>query len=254
MTDTWNPEQYERFKRERSQPFYDLAALIRPRPGLRVVDLGCGTGELTAELHARLAAEETLGIDRSEAMLRKSAAHARPGLSFRRGDVAEFRADGAWDVVFSNAALHWLPDHPELFARLYQAIAPGGQLAVHMPNNQVHATHLTAAELAKESPFRERLGGYLQPDVLAVEEYARILHRAGFREQNVRLQVYGHLLESREQVVEWVKGSLLTDYERHLGELYPEFLARYRERLLARLDDERPYFFTFRRLLLWAGK
>jgi trans-aconitate 2-methyltransferase len=253
--DTWNPEQYERFKRERSQPFFDLVALIRREPAPRVVDLGCGTGELTATLHRELGAARTVGIDRSEAMLKRSTAHAGRGLAFELGDIASFRASADWDVVFSNAALHWLPDHQELFARLYEAVAPGGQLAVHMPANQNHATHLTAAELASEAPFRDALAGYAQPSVLAVEEYARLLHRVGFREQHVRIQVYGHLLESREQVVEWVKGSLLTDYQKHLGpELFVEFAARYRERLLARLADERPYFFTFRRILLWGAK
>ncbi len=252
--DTWNPAQYERFKRERAQPFLDLAALVRPGPALSVVDLGCGTGELTADLHQRLGAAVTLGIDRSAAMLAKSAAFAGGGLRFEQGDIANFRGDAAWGVVFSNAALHWLPDHPALFARLAAAVAPRGQLAVHMPANQTHATHVTALEVAREEPFAARLAGYVQPDVLAPEAYARIFHRAGFREQHVELRVYGHLLDSRAEVVEWVKGSLLTDYQKHLGELFPDFLARYRELLFAKLDDERPYFFTFRRLLLWAAK
>ena len=252
--DAWKPEQYERFKRERAQPFFDLMALVERAPEMRVVDLGCGTGELTAALHEQLRAKETLGIDRSEAMLKKSAAFAGGGLSFRHGDVSDFRDAAAWSLVFSNAALHWLPDHATLFTRLYDAVAPGGQLAVHMPANQTHATHLTAAELAREEPFASRLGDYVQPSVLLPEDYARMLHRVGFREQHVELRVYGHLLGSREQVLEWVKGSLLTDYEKNLGDLFPEFLARYRDRLLARLDDERPYFFTFRRLLLWAAK
>ena len=70
--DAWDPAQYERFRAERARPFVDLLALVRPRPGMRVVDLGCGTGELTARLHRELAAGETLGIDRSEAMLARA--------------------------------------------------------------------------------------------------------------------------------------------------------------------------------------
>ena len=89
--------------------------------------------------------------------------------------------------------------------------------------------------------------------MLAPEVYATLLHRLGFREQHVRLQVYAHELESREAVVEWVRGSLLTDYERRLpAELWPRFLERYRERLLPQLDDTRPFFYPFKRVLMWG--
>src|ERR1700733_9652689 len=88
----WDPEQYERFKAERSRPFFDLLALVRARPGMRVVDLGCGTGELTRELHEKLGATETVGIDSSETMLAKGAGFARDGLRFERGRIEEWEA------------------------------------------------------------------------------------------------------------------------------------------------------------------
>ena len=88
--DSWDPGQYAKFLRERSAPFFDLLDLVEPRPGMRVVDLGCGTGELTRQLHERLGARETLGLDRSAKMLEKSAAFAAPGLRFEQGTVEEF--------------------------------------------------------------------------------------------------------------------------------------------------------------------
>src|SRR5262245_57867329 len=153
MPDLWNPAQYERFRDERSRPFLDLLALVRPRDGMRVVDLGCGTGELTRLLHERLAARDTLGIDRSDAMLARAAAAKADGLRFERGDIADFRPRAPLDLVFSNAALHWLPGHAALFARLTGALADGGQLAVQMPSNYDHASHVVAAEVAAETPF-----------------------------------------------------------------------------------------------------
>src|ERR671917_284386 len=110
----WNPEQYGRFHGERAQPFFDLLALVDPRPGMRVVDLGCGTGELTRELHRQLAARETIGIDNSPAMLAKSAPFAGDRLRFEPGDIGAFESEGDYDLVFSNAALQWVPDHEPL--------------------------------------------------------------------------------------------------------------------------------------------
>src|SRR5260221_12275296 len=113
VRDTWDPRQYDKFEREREQPFFDLLALVRPRPGMRIVDLGCGTGKLTRTLHQRLDARETLGIDRSDSMLAGTRDGARPpGLRFEVGTIEDFvRRDGSWNLIFSNAALHWVDDH-----------------------------------------------------------------------------------------------------------------------------------------------
>ena len=129
-------------------------------------------------------------------------------------------------------------------------------MAVHLPANQDHPTHVTAREVACEEPFAEALGAYVLPNnLLPVEAYATLFHRLGFARQSVKLVVYGHLLESRESVVEWVKGSILTEFQSRLApDLYERFLETYRRRLLPRLVDERPYFFTFRRVLMHAAR
>jgi trans-aconitate 2-methyltransferase len=252
--DTWDPERYARFAKERSQPFFDLLDLVTPIPGGRAVDLGCGTGELTAELHRRTQAAQTLGIDSSDAMLAKAAPHAGGGVQFEKGDIATFAPDEPFDLVFSNAAYHWVPDHAALLARLTRAVKPGGQLAFQVPDNFDHPSHRAAEEVAAAEPFAQALGGGAHPrNVLAPEAYAAILDRLGYADQTVRLQVYGHRLDSREGVVTWVEGSLLSEYRRRLPDgLYPGFLARYRERLFAALPDERPFFITFRRILARA--
>jgi trans-aconitate 2-methyltransferase len=252
----WNPAQYERFRNERSQPFFDLLALVQPRPDMRVIDLGCGTGELTRVLYQRLGAQETIGIDNSPAMLARTAAFAGDGLSFRSGDIGAFSGTGDFDLVFSNAALHWVPDHPALLARLTAALREGGQFAAQVPANDDHPSHVTAVAVAGEDPFRDALAGHFrQSPVLAPEAYATLLHDLGFREQHVRLQVYAHVLESPEAVIEWVRGSVLTDYEKRLPpELWPRFLERYRERLLPQLRDSHPYLYPFKRVLFWASR
>ncbi len=252
--DPWSPAQYDRFRTERQQPFVDLAALITPRPDMRVIDLGCGTGELTARLHGDLRARDTLGIDSSPEMLTRQPTGIA-GLRFAAGDIGAFADTASWDLVFSNAAVQWLPNHPALLRRLRDALAPGGQLAIQMPANFMHPSHTAAHEVAAEPPFREALGGWRRHvPVREPEDYAVILARLGARAQHVRLQVYGHQLASRDEVVEWTKGTLLTDYQRRLAPaLCDAFLDRYRARLLPQLADDRPYFYPFRRLLLWAA-
>jgi trans-aconitate 2-methyltransferase len=255
---TWDPSQYERFRDERSKPFFDLLAMVRPEGAMRVVDLGCGTGALTRDMHARLGARSTVGVDSSREMLAR--APSAEGLRFELGDVADFAAaspEGELDLVFSNAALHWLPDHPALFAKLARMLAPGGQLAVQMPANFDHPAHVVAAEVASEAPFRDVLAGETRAraGVLLPEAYAEIVHGLGCREQDVHLSVYGHVLASRDDVIEWVKGSLLTDYQRRMPpETFALYMDRYRERLLPRLSDARPFFYPFKRILIWASR
>lgn len=250
----WDPAQYLRFRAEREQPFHDLLALVRRRPAMRVADLGCGPGALTRKLHEGLAAEETVGVDNSDAMLASARANEGAGVRFEKGDLARFAPARPVDLIFSNAALHWVPEHGSLLARLAAALRPGGQLAVQVPDNETHAAHETAVEVAQEPAFRAALGGYVwRSPVLPAEDYAAWLRRLGFGEQHVRMQVYPHSLTSREDVVEWVKGSLLTVYQKRLApQLFGRFVERYRQLLLTRMPDEQPCLLTYRRILVWG--
>ncbi|HEX5808123.1 MAG TPA: methyltransferase domain-containing protein, partial [Anaerolineales bacterium] len=101
----WEPKQYHKFQAERSAPFFDLLALVEIRPNLKVVDLGCGTGELTRQLADALPDSDVTGIDSSAQMLEKASPLSSPNLHFEQGDQAQLT--GEWDLIFSNAALHW---------------------------------------------------------------------------------------------------------------------------------------------------
>ncbi len=270
MAGTWDPAQYECFHAERRLPFDDLLRLLRPHPGARVVDLGCGTGALTAVLHSHLGASETMGVDSSPDMLGKAHDSEEEGLHFVLGDIrnvtAAWLGSGAdeslaaptFDIVFSNAALQWIPNHHSLLADMARGVAPGGQLAVQVPANADHVSHTAAYQVIEEEPFRSiiRESGIV-PDrvewVLAPDEYAALLDELGAAEQHVRLQVYGHRLGSTLGMVDWMKGSLLTPYRSIFDDAtYAAFVTRYGEAIVEQVGYREPYFFTFKRILMWA--
>ena len=208
----WDPAQYNRFADERELPFWDLAALVEPsgdRPTL--VDLGCGDGRLTDALAMQLDARRAVGVDSSAAMLERAAAHSRDGLEFVTGDLATWSGHDV-DVVFSNAALHWVPDHASVLERWRDALRPRGQLAVQMPANTDHPSHRISRELAREWLGSDAPADPVAANVLPPERYAELLERLGFTRQHVRMQVYGHHLGSSAKVVEWTRGSSLTRF------------------------------------------
>jgi trans-aconitate 2-methyltransferase len=258
-TDSWNPQQYDRFVAERSQPPRDLLAMVEPVPGGRAVDLGCGTGAYTVELHEHAEAATTLGLDTSAAMLTEAEGRATDGVTFLRADLRTAPDHGPFDVAYSSAVLHWVPDHDTVVRDLTGALNPGGQLAVTMPANFDHPSHTVAAEVLRRTEFAEAGGAKLVTGpghhVNPPEHYAELLHRLGYEQQHVRLQVYGHTLESTAQVVEWTSGTLLTPVRSALAndpDRYERFVDQYRERLLAVLGEREPYFYPFKRILFWG--
>jgi trans-aconitate 2-methyltransferase len=268
---TWDPDQYQRFAAERAQPFHDLLALVEPDGIGRAVDLGCGTGELTALAAAHLGLEQVateplpehtapmVGIDTSPTMLAAAAAHASDTVRFEEGDIAEWTSAADHDLVLAAASLHWVPDHPAVLRRWTAALAPGGQLAVQVPANADAPSHVVAAELAASEPYRSVFGPEGPPpdpvaaNVLAPERYAELLYELGFARQHVRMTVYPHVLPSSRHVVEWVRGTTLTRFAAVLPpEVYAEFLRDYEDRLLEVIGRHEPHFFPFRRIFLWG--
>lgn len=258
---TWSPEQYHRFAQERARPFWDLIALIETdRPIERAVDLGCGSGELTAEAARRLGVSSMLGVDSSPQMLAAAREHAGGRTSFTEGDLATWQSSGDVDLLLASASLQWVPDHIEVLTRWTPSLAPGAQLAVQVPDNATHPSHQIAAELGHAEPFGSAMGGDVPADPTAVnvlepQEYAELLFALGYERHVVRLHVYGPVLDSTADVAEWMRGTSLTRYFKVLPpELHEPLVDEYRRRLVAQLGDRRPYYFSFRRILFWGRR
>jgi len=250
----WDPKLYHKFQAERSAPFYDLLALVEIRPTLKVVDLGCGTGELTRHLAETLPDSNVTGIDSSSQMLdaARAAAHTVPSMRFEQGDQSQLT--GEWDLIFSNAALHWSENHRELIPRLYERLTPGGQIAVQIPSNHNHISHQIYRETASEEPFQSVLNGFQRyAPVLSIDEYARLFFDCGAENIVVFEKVYPHILEDGDAVVEWISGTALVPYFERLGEHKEEFVNAIRAKMRAALP-ETPVFYPFRRTLFSARK
>jgi trans-aconitate 2-methyltransferase len=196
----WDPDTYNKFKTERFAPFDDLLKVITVKPALKVIDLGCGTGELTQKLAAYLPGSSVLGIDSSEEMLKQSVKFTTKNCTFKKQDIeAVLNEKNQWDIVFSNAALQWVQDHNTLFPRVISMLKTGGQLAIQVPSNNDHYTHVAIKEIAAIEPYRSALRNWARTaPVLKTEAYAQILFDNGVKTITVYEKVYPHVLKDAD--------------------------------------------------------
>ncbi|EYB67706.1 Trans-aconitate 2-methyltransferase [Deinococcus phoenicis] len=253
----WNPDQYHRHREARSAPVRDLLALLPDLPYHDVVDLGCGTGDHTRTLAQRFPAARVLGLDSSAEMLAKADRQGVPNLRFEQGDILALQ--GEYDLIFSNAALQWLPDHPALLARLWAQLRPGGVLAVQVPANHDHDSHRLLTDTARE--FGAELGGFTRfgtaqgaSPVLTPAQYAERLDELGAVDLTALSRVYPVVLPGAEGVLDWTRGTALVPYLSRLNAADgARFTAAYLARLRARWPGERMYY-AFTRVLFMARK
>lgn len=252
---TWNPEQYAKFAGLRVQPGLDLINRlpVEARIGA-AVDLGCGTGELTALLADRYPDATVTGLDSSTAMLDKARSHF-PGQIWVEGDIARWRADRPLDLIFSNAALHWLPDHDRLLPRLVDSLAKSGLLAVQMPRNYATPSHALIRAVADLPRFAGRIT--LQSEPVARPDVYDTLLAPLVDEIEIWETEYWHRLSGDEPVFEWVKSTALRPVLEALdGADREAYLADYRRRL-QEAYPKRPdgiTLFPFRRLFILARR
>ena len=258
----WNPDTYLQFQAERDRPFYDLLAQVPEVQPTHVTDLGCGTGHLTAELARRWPHGQVTGIDSSAEMLAKALRLPTPGLTnldFRQADLRGWTPDVLPDLLFSNAALQWVPGHLDLIPRLAGLVAPGGVFAFQVPGNFISPSHVLLAELRHEPRWLARLGSPERgPDSLASLDpaaYADLLAPLGYR-VDAWETTYLHLLHGPAPVLNWVRGTALRPVLSRLSAAEAaDFEADYGERLRAAYPEGRAGTpFPFRRVFVVAQR
>lgn len=213
---TWDPALYERFADHRSRPFVELLGRVRAEDPHLVVDLGCGNGPLTLMTAQRWPAARVIGVDSSPDMLaRGRSLDAENRVEWVEGDLADYdiASNGQPDVVLSNAALQWVPQHRELIRGWLGRLAPGGWFAMQVPGNFAAPSHRLIREAAADHPRRDELIGLLRTDpVDSPAGYADLLATACKHTdvwETTYLQILDPAGEQASPVLEWVKGTAL---------------------------------------------
>lgn len=253
---SWDPSQYLKFAGHRLRPAIDLLNRIPVDAPAQVVDLGCGTGNVTRLIEQRWPAAKLTGIDSSADMLAR-AGDESPSITWLAADIARWQPDKPVDVLYSNAALHWLGDHQGLFAHLFAQVRVGGFLAVQMPRNFAAPSHITINALAEDPRWQAQLAPLIKPaptqppgfyyDVLAKDAVSIDIWETE----------YLQALEGDDPVAEWTKGTWLRPFLDALeGADQTAFEEAYRALMRAaypRRPDGRTLF-PFRRLFLIAER
>jgi trans-aconitate 2-methyltransferase len=239
----WDPAQYLNFAGERARPFFDLVARIGAIAPGSVVDLGCGPGQLTAVLADRWPLAAVVGIDSSAEMVeaadrllagRRAVGEAGGSLSFRIGDVTDWKPARPADVIVSNAVLQWVPGHLDLLPRWAGGLAPDGWLAFQLPGNFDQPSHVILRELAASDRWRDQLAGaQLNRQAGDPAQYLDLLATLGLA-VDAWETTYLHVLTGADPVTEWYKGTGLRPVLARLDQAdAAEFLAEYGARARA---------------------
>ena len=207
---TWDAALYLKFSAERTRPAVDLAARV-PADGIsRIADLGCGPGNSTAVLRARWPAADVVGMDSSQDMI-AAAEFAYPAGRWVLADITAF-AESGFDLVFSNAALQWVPDHATVFPRLLGLARPGGVLAVQVPLHHRSLLHQLIADVADRPNWRDRLAAAKDQLRMEPPEFYYDVLRPHAADVDVWVTDYHHPMSNPAAVIEWIRGTGLRPY------------------------------------------
>ncbi|MGV3683259.1 MAG: trans-aconitate 2-methyltransferase [Acidovorax sp.] len=228
----WNPALYRRFEDERTRPAAELLARVPLARAAHVVDLGCGPGNSTELLVQRFPQAQVTGIDTSEAML-ASARERLPGTAFELGDIATWVPAVAPDLIYANAALQWVAGHDTLVPRLFSLLAPGGVLAIQMPDNRQEPSHRLMRAVAGEEPWRGPIGDAdaVRTELATIAGYYDMLAKDAAH-VDVWHTIYQHVMPTAGSIVDWLRSTGLRPFLDPLGDvLRASFLAEYERRI-----------------------
>jgi trans-aconitate 2-methyltransferase len=226
---SWSASQYTKFEDERNRPIRDLLARIPTSQVMNAADIGCGPGNSTELLQARFPDAVITGMDSSGDMI-EAARKRLPGIQFEIDDIVRWRNKGPFDVILANAALQWIPDHESLLPELVARLAPGGSLAVQVPDNLDEPAHCIMREIASDEPWAAKLthASSARAARRGADWYYSLLHGCGASVDIWRTSYYHLLAAGPSAITEWFKGTGLRPFLEPLDEDEARrYLARY---------------------------
>ena len=207
----WDPQQYLQFGYERTQPSIDLVARIPLEDPKTIIDIGCGPGNSTQILRKRWPNASIVGLDKSEKMIERARTD-HPDQQWMLGDASMLGTEQTYDIVFSNAAIHWIPDHHILIPRLFQLVSQHGALAVQVPANYespLYRIILNVAQSSKWSAFTagcDKLITYHNAEYYYNQLVSLTLDIALWE------TTYYHILKSHQDLIAWYKSTAMKPF------------------------------------------
>jgi trans-aconitate 2-methyltransferase len=251
----WDPDVYMKFAGERTRPAVELLARVPMTAPERVIDLGCGPGNSTAVLAARWPHASLEGLESSSEMLAKARA-SQVRATWIESDVESWSPTRRYDVIFSNATLHWISNHRALLPKLMTCLSENGALAFQVPRNFDAPSHVLMRRVASEGAWAENLADARRIHVEQPETYFDILAPLSTA-VDIWETTYLHALTGDDPVLDWVSGTGLRPFVQRLqGGERDAFLSAYRI-LLREAYPRRPdgtTLFPFRRLFAVARR
>jgi trans-aconitate 2-methyltransferase len=229
----WDPETYLRFADERSRPFAELVRRIEATAPKRVVDLGCGPGQLTASLADRWPGACVLGIDSSGDMINAARRLSSEQVSFQLAGIETWRPAEPVDVLLSNAALQWIPDHRSLLPDLVSSVTEDGWVAFQVPGNFAEPSHTLLRTLAQDPRYADAARSMRYPAACDAATYLADLTTLGCR-VDAWETTYLHVLPGEDAVFTWISGTGARPVLQALDDdLRDRFVAEYKQALRA---------------------
>jgi trans-aconitate 2-methyltransferase len=259
--DGWDATLYQSLEQFRRPPFDYLKSLIRWKPGMTILDLGCGPGDWTREVHRESGAESTLGVDRSEKMLALAKGCSTSGLSFKCQSIEEFWPRERYDLIMSVAAFMWVNNHATLLRRFSTALNSGGQIALDLVDNSDNPYYKLANDLFREESYISYWPAAIiaSGDIVTEREYALLLEELGFTKQCVQTMIHPYYVDSWNEILNLVRATAFVFFKKVFPKtVYNEFEKKYNKCFWRYVKQNqkrfsRP-FFSSKRTYIWGQK
>jgi trans-aconitate 2-methyltransferase len=253
----WDPEQYLHFKRERTQPSIDLVARINIDDPKTIIDIGCGPGNSTQVLLNRWPNAVIVGLDNSEKMIER-ARKDYPNQKWIVGDASKFEINQAYDITFSNAAIHWIQNHDVLIPRLFQLVKKNGVLAVQVPVNHESPLYKMIERTSHNRKWSALTAGYEQVITYHDAEYYYNTLVSLTQTITIWETTYYHILNSHQELIEWYRSTAMKPIlerlqtEKNRAEFEAEILSESKKYYPMQRDGR--IIYPFKRLFFTAFK